>query len=39
MNTRPDVTFAVNYVSRFLEKPKEDHMVCSTKGGREEIIG
>jgi hypothetical protein len=25
MNTRPDIAFAVNYVSRFLEKPKEDH--------------
>ena len=25
MNTRPDITYAVNYVSRFLEKPKEDH--------------
>jgi hypothetical protein len=25
MNTRPYITFAVNYVSRFLEKPKEDH--------------
>jgi hypothetical protein len=25
MNTRPDLTFEVNYVSRFLEKPKEDH--------------
>jgi len=25
MNTRPDITYAVNYVSRFLEKPKDDH--------------
>jgi hypothetical protein len=25
MNTRPDITFAVNYVSRFQEKPKEVH--------------
>jgi hypothetical protein len=25
MNTRPDITYAVNYVSRFLETPKEDH--------------
>jgi hypothetical protein len=25
MNTRLDITFAVNYVSRFLDKPREDH--------------
>jgi hypothetical protein len=28
MNTRPDITFAVNYLSRFLEKPKEDHCMA-----------
>jgi hypothetical protein len=28
MNTRPDITFAVNYLSRFLEKPKEDHRMA-----------
>jgi hypothetical protein len=28
LNTRPDITFAVNYVSRFLEKPREDHRLA-----------
>jgi hypothetical protein len=26
VNTRPDLCFAVGYVSRFLEEPHEDHM-------------
>jgi hypothetical protein len=25
MNTRPDITFSINYVSRIMEKPREDH--------------
>jgi hypothetical protein len=30
VNTRPDIGFAVGYVSRFLEDPREDHMVAVT---------
>ena len=25
VHTRPDITFAVGYVSRFMEDPREDH--------------
>jgi hypothetical protein len=28
VNTRPDLSFAVGYVSRFLEKPCEDHLAA-----------
>jgi hypothetical protein len=28
VNTRPDIGFAVGYVSRFLEDPREDHMAA-----------
>ncbi|KAG8094725.1 hypothetical protein GUJ93_ZPchr0012g18877 [Zizania palustris] len=28
VNTRPDLAFAVGYVSRFLEDPREDHLVA-----------
>ena len=28
VNTRPDLAFAVGYVSRFLEEPREDHLVA-----------
>jgi hypothetical protein len=28
VNTRPDLTFAVGFVSRFLSEPHEDHMVA-----------
>ncbi|XP_072146532.1 secreted RxLR effector protein 161-like [Setaria viridis] len=28
VNTRPDLAFAVGYVSRFLEEPSEDHLVA-----------
>jgi hypothetical protein len=27
VNTHPDLTFAIGYVSRFLEEPLEDHLV------------
>ena len=27
VNTRPDLAFAVGYVSRFLEEPREDHLM------------
>jgi hypothetical protein len=30
VNTRPDIGFVVGYVSRFLEDPREDHMVAVT---------
>lgn len=28
MNTRPDIAFAVGYMSRFLEAPHEDHLAA-----------
>jgi len=28
VNTRPDLAFAVGYVSRFLEEPREDHLMA-----------
>lgn len=28
VNTRPDLAFAVGYVSRFLEEPREDHLAA-----------
>jgi hypothetical protein len=28
VNTRPDLAFAVGYVSRFLEEPRKDHMMA-----------
>lgn len=28
VNTRPDLAFAVGYVSRFMEKPQEEHLVA-----------
>jgi hypothetical protein len=28
VNTRPDIAFAVGYVSRFLSEPHEDHIVA-----------
>jgi hypothetical protein len=28
VNTQPDLAFAVGYVSRFLSKPHEDHMLA-----------
>ena len=28
VHTRPDITFAVGYVSRFMEKPRQEHMVA-----------
>lgn len=28
VNTRPDIAFAVGYVSRFLENPREDHLTA-----------
>lgn len=28
VNTRPDIAFAVGYVSRFLEAPREDHLAA-----------
>ncbi len=28
VNTRPDITFAVGYVSRFMEKPTTEHLVA-----------
>jgi hypothetical protein len=31
VNTHPDLTFAVNYVSHFLEEPREDHLVAVKK--------
>jgi hypothetical protein len=30
-NTRPDLAFAVGYVSRFLEEPREDHLATVKK--------
>jgi hypothetical protein len=31
VNTRPDLAFAVGYVSHFLEEPREDHLVVVKK--------
>jgi hypothetical protein len=31
MNTRPDLAFAVGYVSHFLEEPHEDHLAVVKK--------
>jgi hypothetical protein len=31
VNTRPDLTFAVGYVSHFLEEPQEDHLAAVKK--------
>jgi hypothetical protein len=31
VNTRPDVTFVVGYVSRYLEEPREDHLAVVKK--------
>jgi hypothetical protein len=31
VNTRPDFTFAVGYVSHFLEEPREDHLATVKK--------
>jgi hypothetical protein len=31
VNTRPDLAFAVGYVSHFLEKPQEDHLTMVKK--------
>jgi hypothetical protein len=28
VNTRPDIAFAVGYVSRFLSEPHEEHMLA-----------
>jgi hypothetical protein len=28
VNTRPDLTFVVGYVSLFLEEPREDHLAA-----------
>jgi hypothetical protein len=28
MNTHPDHTFVVRYVSRFLEEPREEHLAA-----------
>ena len=28
MNTRPDLVFAVGYLSRFMEDPKQEHMAA-----------
>ena len=28
VHTRPDIAFAVGYVSRFLEKPRQEHLVA-----------
>ena len=28
VHTRPDITFAVGYVSRFMEKPRQEHLVA-----------
>ena len=31
VNTRPDLAFAVGYVSRFLEEPQKDHAAAVKK--------
>jgi hypothetical protein len=31
VNTRPDLAFAVGYVSHFLEEPQEDHLAAVKK--------
>jgi hypothetical protein len=31
VNTHPDLAFAVSYVSRFLEEPREDHLIMMKK--------
>jgi hypothetical protein len=31
VNTRPDLTFAIGYVSHFLEEPREDHFAAVKK--------
>jgi hypothetical protein len=31
VNTHPDLAFVVAYVSRFLEEPREDHLVAVKK--------
>jgi hypothetical protein len=31
MNTRPDLTFVVGYVSHFLEETREDHLAAVKK--------
>jgi hypothetical protein len=31
VNTRPDLAFAVGYVSRFLKEPREDHLAAVKK--------
>ena len=28
VHTRPDIAFAVGYVSRFMEKPQQEHLVA-----------
>ena len=32
VNTRPDLAYSVEYVSRFMEAPREEHLVVGTKG-------
>jgi hypothetical protein len=31
VNTRPDLVFAVGYMSHFLEEPREDHLAVVKK--------
>ena len=32
VNTHPDLGYSIGYVSRFMEAPKQEHLVAGTRG-------